>query len=116
MFDRLCAWLASHLGHSGVFVGCFVIVLAALGLAIFVTPWRDGINLWAGAISGYVSILLLVVLQNSQNRGDVATHLKLDALISVNRDLSNRLISIEQRPVQEIVEEAERMRVELRED
>lgn len=116
MFDRLCAWLASRIGRSGVFVACLLIVLGSLGAAILVPAWREGINLWAGAISGYVSILLLVILQNSTNREGAATHLKLDGLVSANEAVSNRLVAIEQRPAEEIAAEARRMRVELHED
>jgi low affinity Fe/Cu permease len=115
MFDRLAAFVSRLAGQPATFLVSVLIVLgwAATGPVFhYSDTWQLVINTG----TTIVTFLMCFLIQATQNRDAAALHLKLDALISVNRDLSNRLISIEHRPVQEIVEEAERMRVELRED
>lgn len=79
-FSALASSVATGIGRPEVFVAAAVAIVLAVGAA-FVPDWREPVNTWGGAITGYVSILLLVVLQNSQNRDGLALHAKLDAMI-----------------------------------
>jgi low affinity Fe/Cu permease len=101
-FDRLCAWLATRIGRSDVFMAASGIVGLAVAAAC-VPVWREAVNLWGGALTGYVGVLLLVILQNSTNRESSATQAKLDELIRVNAEARNELIGAEQREMEEIV-------------
>lgn len=100
-FDRLSVWLARRLGHPVTFVGTLAAVLAAVAASL-VPAWRETVNTTAGAVTGYLGILLLLVLQNSQNREGAAVQLKLDEIVRVTDAARNELIAAEDRSVEEI--------------
>jgi low affinity Fe/Cu permease len=72
-FSSFSTWLARRTGsHWAVFIGAGSVVLS---LAVF------GIENTNIAIS-IVTLLMLFILQNTQNRDSAAIHLKLDDLIT----------------------------------
>jgi len=79
-FSALASSVATAAGRPEAFVAAAVVIVMALAAAC-VPGWRESANTWCGAITGYVSILLLVILQNSQNRDGLSLHAKLDELI-----------------------------------
>ena len=101
-FCRLSVWLAKQLGDPRTFVFTAAVILAALVAAVTCPAWRDAINLWGGAITGYVSILLLLILQNGQNREAAAAQAKADEMIRAMPTARNELIGAEELTAEEI--------------
>jgi low affinity Fe/Cu permease len=79
-FSHVASAVATGIGRPEVFVGAAAVIVLAIGAAC-VPGWREPVNIWGGAITGYVSILLLIVLQNSTTRDALAIQVKLDALV-----------------------------------
>jgi low affinity Fe/Cu permease len=94
-FSALASSVASGIGRPEVFVAAAVAIVLAIGAAC-VPGWREPVNIWGGAITGYVSILLLVVLQNSTTRDALAIQVKLDQLVLASA-ASNEFAGIDQR-------------------
>ena len=77
------------------------IVLAGLGVATYVSgnaQWLAGANL----LISIVTLLLLPVLQATQDRDGAALQVKLDELIKTNSDARDALIGLERRGMEEI--------------
>jgi low affinity Fe/Cu permease len=77
------------------------VLLALAGIVAFISGQQLFIAGTSMAISG-VTLLLLPVLQASQNRDDAALHAKLDELIKSHADARNRFIGLENRSESEI--------------
>jgi low affinity Fe/Cu permease len=94
-FSDFATWVAKWTGsHWAVFVaGLFVVV----GLGFF------GIAITNIAIS-IVTLLMVFVLQNTQNRDSAALHMKLDEMVRVQPDARDEVQGIESRSEQEIRE------------
>ncbi|MEO6091752.1 MAG: low affinity iron permease family protein [Novosphingobium sp.] len=100
-FDRLTTGCARFAGRPAMFAGC--LLLATLGLFAYLGGnelFVNGANL---AIS-VLTLLLLPVLQATQNRDGAALQAKLDELIKVNSDARDALIGLEQHSEAEIQE------------
>jgi low affinity Fe/Cu permease len=83
-FSRLAEAVSAAVGRSWAFFTAIAVVLTAIATAALVPGWREPINIWGGAVTGYVSIVLLVLLQHTQNRDGLAIQTKLDALIKAS--------------------------------
>lgn len=70
--------------------------------AAMVPSWQAAVLLWGGALTGYISIDLIIVLQNTTNREMAALHAKIDELIRVNRKARDELIGLEEKTAEEI--------------
>lgn len=79
---------------SGLLLLAVVLWLAAGPLVAFSRTWELAVT--AGA--PLLSLLILVVIQHTQNSDDAAVHLKLDEVIRATEQASDRLIGIEDRP------------------
>lgn len=101
-FAALAAWLSVQAGRSYVF-GALAIGTAAWLAATLCGAVPDRINNFIGALTGLVSLILLVLLQNSANRGAIAASLKMDELIRAFPDASNRLMGAEELSEDELV-------------
>lgn len=78
-FGEFANWFSVQVGRAGVFAATVMGTLA--WLATQFTPWREGVNNFMGAWTGVASIWLLVILQNSTTRGQLATNLKFSEVI-----------------------------------
>lgn len=99
MFERLTTGCSRFTGRPAMFALC--IMLALVGVGAFVSGndhFLNGANL---AIS-VVTLLLLPILQATQNRDGAALHAKLDELIKSNADARDALIGLESKGEQEI--------------
>ena len=104
IFDRFTTGCARFAGRPLMLVLC--ILLAATGTAAYLTKdewFISGANL---AIS-VVTLLLLPILQATQNRDGAALQAKIDELIKATSSARDELIGLEKRDEQEI----ERMRL-----
>ncbi|WP_022683494.1 low affinity iron permease family protein [Sphingobium bisphenolivorans] len=107
-FNRVATGCARFTGQPPMLITCMVI--SVLGILAYVSGdehFLGGANL---ALS-IVTLLLLPILQASQNRDGAALQAKLDELIKVNHDARNALIGLENRSEAEI----ERMRAVVEE-
>jgi low affinity Fe/Cu permease len=86
---RVAKWTGSH--RAVAVVG----VLVGLSLAFF------GVETTALFIS-IVTLLMVFVLQNTQNRDSAALHLKLDEIVLVEPDARNDVRGVESKPEPEI--------------
>jgi low affinity Fe/Cu permease len=80
----------------------FVCLLVA-GLAVVAFAQGSERLMWAANLATcVVTVLLLPILQETQNRDSAALHAKIDELIKTNVDARDALIGLENRPVEEI--------------
>lgn len=99
LFNRFTTGCARFTGRPAMLITC--LLLAVIGVIAFVTDddhFVNGANL---AIS-VVTLLLLPILQASQNRDGAALQAKLDELINATADARNTLIGLERRGEDEI--------------
>jgi len=83
-------------GTGSVAAAAVVVVVAAgwvvLGAATDFPRWWE---LLATVGLPFLTLLMVVVLQQTQNHDDRATQLKLDELIRATRDATNRMMTVE---------------------
>lgn len=99
LFDRFTTGCARFAGRPSMLIGC--IVLIAAGTAAYLSGdehFIAGTNLAINA----VTLILLPILQATQNRDGAALHAKLDELIKTNADARDTLIGLENRSEEEI--------------
>jgi len=98
-FNKVATGCARFTGQPAMLIAC--VFLSALGILAYVSGdehFLGGANL---ALS-IVTLLLLPILQATQNRDGAALQAKLDELIKVNHDARNTLIGLENRSEEEI--------------
>jgi low affinity Fe/Cu permease len=94
-FASLASWLSRWMGsHWAVLVAALLVVI---GLAIF------GVDQTNIAIS-VATLLMVFILQNSQNRDPAALHVKLDEIITHLHGPRDDVAGIEAMPHEEIEE------------
>jgi low affinity Fe/Cu permease len=93
----------SVVGSSGVFLALLGLTIAWLALGPFVR-FSDGWLLVASAVASIVALLLVVLLQYSQNRDTRALQLKLDEVIRAIAEARTDLLRIEQLSDEELTE------------
>lgn len=94
LFRKASQKLGKFVGSTGCFVGaCFFVLAWFLSGPLFgySNTWQLVIN----TTTTIVTFLMVFLLQNTQNRDTKAVHLKLDELISVNKDARNLLLDAE---------------------
>jgi len=99
LFERLTTGCARFAGRPAMLLLCAAMVM--LGLGAFVSGndrFIDGASL---SIS-MLTLLLLPILQATQNRDGAALQAKLDELIRAHDSARNGLIGLERRPEHEI--------------
>ncbi len=100
-FDQFAASCARFTGRPAM------LLIAAIVVAIAGVAWihNDDHLMWgAGLTLSGLSLLLLPILQATQNRDDAALHAKLDELIKSNANARNALIGLENES-QDVIEE-----------
>lgn len=99
LFDRITAGCARFTGRPAMMGLC--ILLALIGIAAYVSGddhFLNGANLGLSV----VTLLLLPILQATQNRDGAALQAKLDELIKATADARDELIGLEGRGEEEI--------------
>lgn len=100
-FERLASRMSHLLGHGVAFVIAFMTVV--VGLTFFPT---EIVNV---AIS-VVTLLAIFLLQNSQNKPDVAMHLKLDELLTKLDPPRSKLAGVEEGTMEHLTHEKQELR------
>ncbi|MEP7165611.1 MAG: low affinity iron permease family protein [Ferruginibacter sp.] len=93
-FNRFSHWVTKATGSPIAFL---VAILIVIGWAIC-GPFFHYSEVWQLVINTsttIVTFLMMFVIQQSQNRDTMALHLKLNELLSSNKDTSNRLVASE---------------------
>jgi len=94
LFSSVAKWISDKAAQSYVCFGAFIIVLVWLIAGI---PLHFGVTwyLMFDAPAAAVSILMLFIIQNSQNRHTIAIQLKLDEIIRATKGAHNEMMDIE---------------------
>jgi low affinity Fe/Cu permease len=93
-FSTIAKWISDKAAQSYVSFVAFLIVLAwaVVGLPLhFSVIWQ----LIIGTLSSVISIVMLFIIQNSQNRHTIAIQLKLDEIIRATKGAHNEMMDIE---------------------
>jgi len=93
-FSGIAKWISDKAAESYVsFVAfCIVVVWAFAGLFLhFSLMW----HLMISTLAAVISILMLFIIQNSQNRHTIAIQLKLDEIIRATHGAHNEMMDIE---------------------
>jgi low affinity Fe/Cu permease len=98
---KLNDWFARFAARSSVIAGSawtFVIVFVLTIIWLATGPYFNfstGWNFAANSSTTVLTTILIVLVQNTQNRDNKAIHLKLDELIRAKGSADNRLMCIE---------------------
>lgn len=98
-FDRASSRLAAFAGRPTMLGICAVLV--ELGIGAFFAG-NDHLLNGANLLLSIVTLLLLPVLQASQNRDSLATQAKLDEIIAALEMARDSMIGVENRPSSDI--------------
>jgi low affinity Fe/Cu permease len=95
VFTRLAQRLTSATGSGTAAIVVLVgfTVWMAVGASAGFRRWWE---LCASVGVPFVTLIMLVVIQHTQNHDDAATQLKLDELIRATRGASNRMMTLEE--------------------
>ena len=101
-------WMRRFAVRTSAILGSSWSILVAAGLAVAMLFFvhRDGLNqerLWdCAAWLTVVTFLLVIILQNAQNRHDRALHLKLDELLRAVEGARTHMVHLQGMPEEEI--------------
>jgi low affinity Fe/Cu permease len=101
--SRVLHWIDDLTARAGVTVlVTIVVVVFAIALAIkgFPGRWEEGFSTAATS----VTLIMLFVIQHTQNRHQVAVQLKLDELIRATPEADDLLVQIENAKDEELIE------------
>src|SRR5436309_1466301 len=94
-------------GSSAAFLAICGITLLWLASGPFF-HWSDTWQLVINTVTNIVSMLMLFLIQNTQNRESSALQLKLDELLRAQRGAQNAFINLEELTEQDLVRIKER--------
>lgn len=94
MFSKFAKYMSAKLGNPYAFLGSLaVIVFWTLLGPLF--KYNDSWQLIINTVTNIVTFLMVFLIQNTQNRGAIATQLKLDEIIRAMEGAHNELLKIE---------------------
>src|SRR5579863_7027916 len=100
-FANMAQSTAKAAGSSPAFVAiCLITLLWMITGPLF--HWSDTWQLVINTVTNIVSMLMVFLIQNTQNRESVAQQLKLDELLRAVRGAQNTFINIEDLTEQEL--------------
>ena len=99
LFDRFTTGCARFAGRPLMLILC--VLLALIGVAAYLTK-DDWFIAGANLAISVVTLLLLPILQATQNRDGAALQAKIDELIKASSSARDELIGLENRDEQEI--------------
>jgi low affinity Fe/Cu permease len=85
--------------------GAFIAICLITGVWLITGPifhWSDTWQLVINTVTNIVSMLMVFLIQNTQNRESIAQQLKLDELLRAVRGAQNSFINIEDLTEQEL--------------
>ena len=102
-FSIVAKWISDKAALSSVgFVAVLIVLIWAIaGLPLhFNLMW----NVTISTLSAAISIVMLFVIQNSQNRHTIAIQLKLDEIIRATKGAHNEMMDIEKLTDEQLAE------------
>ncbi len=94
LFDKFSNRVTKATGSPSAFIIALLVIIV-WGITGPLFHFSDTWQLVINTGTTIVTFLMVFVIQQSQNKDTMAIHLKLNELISVNKDASNRLIDVE---------------------
>ena len=94
LFDKFSNKDTQATSSSSAFIPAFLVIIV-WGITGPVFHFSDTWQLVINTGTTIVTFLMVFIIQQSQNKDTIAIHLKLNELIAVNKDASNRLIDVE---------------------
>jgi low affinity Fe/Cu permease len=92
--STIAKWISDKSAQSIVGFAAFLIVLVWI-IAGFPLHFSAIWNLMIGTPAAAISIIMLFIIQNSQNRHTIAIQLKLDEIIRATKGAHNEMMDIE---------------------
>ena len=106
-FARMAQKAAKITGSSPAFMAvCFLTLLWLMSGPLF--HWSDTWQLIINTLSNIVAMLMLFLIQNTQNRDGAALQLKVDELLRAVRGAQNAFINLEELTEEDLVRIKER--------
>ena len=99
VFNRFSTGCARFSGRPAMLLLC--LILAAVAIVAYVSGDEHFLG-GANIAIGILTLLILPILQATQNRDGAALQAKLDELIKSNAEARDKLIGLEKRPEDEI--------------
>ncbi len=93
-FDRFSDQVARGAGKPATSVSAFILILV-WGLTGPLFDYSETWQLIINTSTTIITFLMVFVIQQSQNRDNMAVQLKLNELIACNKKASNRLVDVE---------------------
>jgi low affinity Fe/Cu permease len=93
-FSAIAKWISDKSAQSYVSFAAFFIVLV-WGISGLFFHFNAGWNLMLCTPASVISIIMLFIIQNSQNRHTIAIQLKLDEIIRATKGAHNEMMDIE---------------------
>jgi low affinity Fe/Cu permease len=81
-----------------------VVLVLEFGIFLVINGFPGNWELIFQTISGMITIIMLFVIQHTQNRQQVSIQLKLDELIKASPAANNLLVHIEKAPDEELID------------
>lgn len=106
-FAKMAQKAAKVTGSSPAFLAVCVLTLLWLVSGPFF-GWSDTWQLVINTLSNIVAMLMLFLIQNTQNRDSAALHLKVDELLRAVRGAQNAFINLEELTEEDLVRIKER--------
>lgn len=106
-FARLAQRAAKATGSSTAFLAACILTLVWLSSGPLF-HWNDTWQLVINTISNIVAMLMLFLIQNTQNRESAALQLKADELLRAMRGAQNAFINLEELSEEDLVRIKER--------
>jgi low affinity Fe/Cu permease len=97
-FRKFAAEVSKIVGSIWTFLVVISVVLATGYYFNFSNEWKTNVNF----VITLTALLVLFILQKSQNHSDRATHLKLDELINAVEGARNEVAAVENRAEEHI--------------
>ncbi|MDO8675024.1 MAG: low affinity iron permease family protein [Candidatus Omnitrophota bacterium] len=93
-FSIVAKWVSEKAAQSSVSFAAFLIVLV-WGIAGLPLHFNVIWHLMISTLAAVISIIMLFIIQNSQNRHTIAIQLKLDEIIRATKGAHNEMMDIE---------------------
>jgi low affinity Fe/Cu permease len=106
-FAKLAQKAAKATGSSPAFLAVCLLTLAWLVSGPFF-HWSDAWQLVINTVSNIVAMLMLFLIQNTQNRESAALQLKADELLRAMRGAQNAFINLEELSEEDLIRIKER--------
>ena len=92
--STIAKWISEKSAHSLMSFAAFLIVLI-WGIAGLPLHFSESWHHMIGTLAAVISIIMLFIIQNSQNRHTIAIQLKLDEIIRATKGAHNEMMDIE---------------------